>query len=106
MLHLEEDVYHKPISQPIHQAALALFLCNSLVLVTFIYRLRHRSNVDLEYSMADGSDSVIDSNAVEFTSIIDLPSKFSSHALTSGAQSKGDGACTKALTLGTSDAAE
>ncbi|KAH0834210.1 hypothetical protein J3R83DRAFT_11522 [Lanmaoa asiatica] len=71
------------------KATLALFLCNALVIVMFFYRLRRRSGVDLDYCMAEGCGDGMGSNAVEFTSVIDLPSKFSSrsHHVTSGIQS-------------------
>lgn len=69
-----------------------MFLCNALVLVMFVYRLFHKPAVDLEYFMAEGRGIGTGNNAVEFTTFIDLPSRFSSraHPVTSGVQSKGD----------------
>ncbi|KAF8442319.1 hypothetical protein L210DRAFT_3204958 [Boletus edulis BED1] len=64
------------------KAALALFVCNALVLVMFVYRLCHKSAFDFEYHAG--------SHVAEFTSVISLPGTFSTGALptTSEVQTK------------------
>ncbi|KAF8126332.1 hypothetical protein EV363DRAFT_1268615 [Boletus edulis] len=76
------------------KAALALFVCNALILVTFAYRVYHKAAFDFEYNDGGGS------RVAEFTSIIHLPSKSNSAVLptTSGLQSNGDAAHTRTPT--------
>ncbi|KAF9241293.1 hypothetical protein BU15DRAFT_44932, partial [Melanogaster broomeanus] len=52
------------------KAALSLLVCNALVLVTFVYRVCH---VDLDPSLDEQSAGI------QFTSVLEMPSKDSSH---------------------------
>ncbi|KAG9310822.1 hypothetical protein JVU11DRAFT_8675 [Chiua virens] len=81
------------------KAALALFLCNALFLVTFVYRLCQKGGI------ADPPHGT--SNDVELTSVIELPSKLSMPTYPSGAPNKEDAASfTKAQAQNKSEGSE
>ncbi|KIJ64223.1 hypothetical protein HYDPIDRAFT_167963 [Hydnomerulius pinastri MD-312] len=72
------------------KAALSLIVCNALVVVTFIYRVSRHSDVDLEHSVAEqGSGHGQGSSAVQFTSVVEMPSGFGSHLIYPTIQSAG-----------------